>query len=370
MIPRRPLVFFALAAAAVGCRSRAAGGASSNEIVLGVISPLTGPNAAYGVSMRNGVDLALKEAGVKVRAIHLDDESRVDAAAELARRLVTEERVDAILGESSTAATLAIAPIAERAEIPLVSPSATEPGVTEQGAHVFRACFVDPAQAEAMAKFAASSLGLKRIAVLRDLGSDYSLSLANAFKEAWRRQGGQIAGDEGYQSEDSDDRGAIAKVAEEKPDAIYLPGYAEAIARIAGELRSQETGPRLLGADGFDSEALIRSSSAALEGTHFTSHFSPDAPEPDVVRFVAGYRREFNEAPDASAALGYDAARLILDAAGRARAERRDLTAALASTRGFRGVTGEITFDARRVVSKPVVILKIEHRARHYVTRL
>lgn len=347
----------------------------TTPILFGVVVPLTGPQASYGVATKNGVDLAIAEQnraggvfGRKVKAVHIDDMGVPEQARDAVRRLITEVQADVLIGEVTSNAALAMAPVAQRALTPLITPSATNPRVTALGSYVFRLCFADPFQAEVMAKYAKEELKLARVAVLRDLGSDYSLGLAEAFKERFTKLGGEIVAFEHYQEEDESFTALLQKVKEAKPDAIYVPGYHTEIRRIAQAKKDIDLNAVLLGGDGWDTNELLGGTTEILEGSYFTTHYSTGDPRPGVKRFVEAYVQELNEQPDAYAALGYDAAKYalaaIIDADTTDKEELRD---ALATLESFDGVTGRITLDENRNAIKPAVILEVKDGKRRYV---
>jgi branched-chain amino acid transport system substrate-binding protein len=375
---RAPIVLAAVAFAGCRCGPETAETAEKPpEISIGVVAPLTGANAGYGISMRNGVDLAIAELNAKggirgraVRAIHLDDQSRPEEAKAATLQLVTEEKVALIIGEVSSAASLEMAPIAQRAEIPMITPSATDPSITELGDFVFRVCFADPLQAEVMAVFAREVLSIETAAILRDVDSSYSVALATAFRERFERLGGRVVEDQAYGQKDRDYAPVVRALAAAGADAIYVPGYAEQIAELAALIRAAKIEARFLGSDGFDVGRLLAGGAANLEGAHFTTHFSPGEPSEEVKAFAAAYGEVYNEPPDSPAALGYDAARVAFRALAAAGPDdKRELRDAIAATRGFPGVTGAITLDEKRNAQKVVVISTIRGGSRRFVAR-
>ncbi|MCK6551163.1 ABC transporter substrate-binding protein [Myxococcota bacterium] len=346
------------------------------DLVIGVVAPLTGPNAAYGTSLRSGIALALDEVnaaggvdGARIAGLFLDDHSRTSEAEVAARKLLDEERLVVLIGEVSSSATKVVASVAERAQVPLVVPSATEAGLTALGDHVFRACFVDPLQAEVMAHFAREQLKLARVAIARDLGSEYSIGLAKAFREHFTSLGGVVTADLHYGRDDVSFAELVAKLTADRPDALYLPGYAPEIAALSKAVRAAGLELVLLGADGFDASELYRDGAAALEGSYFTTHYAPDEPVPAVERFVRAFGATYNEVPDAFAALGYDAARLALRAIDDSRPlDRASMTAALARIDDFDGVTGRISLTSK-VSTKPAVVVQVERGRRVFTAR-
>jgi branched-chain amino acid transport system substrate-binding protein len=346
------------------------------ELRIGAVLPLTGPEAAYGVSCRAGLDLAIAEANrrtdkglIPVRAIYLDDQGSPESAAQLAQRLVSKDRVDLLIGEVSSRGATAIAPIAERARTPMISPAATASGLTELGNFVFRIAYADPFQARAMARFARIELKKDEVVVLRDLSSEYSIELAKAFGETFVELGGKVVVDESFDHTDASIFPIVEKLGDAKVETIYLPVYVEEIGRIVGAFKSLGRKPTYLGSDGWDT-ADVLGLGPAIEGSYFTTHYSPDDPRPEVNAFVRAFIDVYNEAPDATAALGYDALRFGLAAFERGGTDRLRLQRALSEPVPFKGVTGEIQLDEKRNPKKPAVVLQIVEGKRRFVTRV
>jgi branched-chain amino acid transport system substrate-binding protein len=367
MGPRCRGLLAALVGLVAGCPASPPPRSAPEPVRVGVVGGLTGPTAAYGVSQRQGVELALAGARIRgrpVQALHLDDQGSAEEARALAARLVSTDGVVALIGEATSEPALAMAEVAERARVPMLATAATLAAVTEVGPHVHRACFVDATQARAMARFARETLGLERVSVVRDLASGSSQALAAAFTEAFVAAGGRVVtqavveGDAGLAD-------ASAALVAAPADGVYVPSYYRTAAALARALRDGGFEGPLLGADGWGAEELLRRGGAAVEGAHFTDHFHHDEPGEAAARFVEAYRTRFNETPDAVAALGYDAARRILGAleSGTAAAE---IQAALRRPSTVEGVTGPTGEGG----SKSVVIVRIRGGRTEFVRRL
>ncbi len=286
-----------------------------------------------------------------------------EGARAAGERLVAKEKVDLIIGGVSSLSALSLAEIAQRARTPMITPSATKPEVTGVGDQIFRVCFVDPFQAQVMAKFARETLKFDRVALLKDLGSDYAITLSEAFQKQFEAMGGKIVAVEHFQHQDQSIRAPLDKVLAAKPQAIYLPSYHQGVVRVAKALG--EARPVLLGADGWDTAELLESK-APLQGSYFTTHYAWKDPRPEVGRFTEAYQKVFNERPDASAALGYDAARLALEALGRADT-KAGVVSALKRPLRYEGVTGALKMDRARNALKPAVIVKVEGAGTRFV---
>lgn len=360
-----------LVAALTAC----AEGPSDDEILVGEFAALTGTTATFGIATHEGIQFAVDERnaaggvlGRRVRLVVEDTQGRPEEAQLVVTKLISSDRVVAVLGEAASTRTLAAAPIAQQAGIPLITPSSTNEQVTRVGDYIFRVCFIDPFQGSVMARFAYNSLGVRRVAILRDVRNDYSVGLANVFTEAFRGLGGEIAADLSYSEGDTDFSAQLTALRPSNPEAIFIPGYYTEVGLIARQARSLGINVPLLGGDGWDSPRLTEIGGAALENAYFSAHYSAEDPNPQIQSFVTKYRERFGRAPDGLTALGYDAANLLFEAMERAgTTDPVAVRDALAATREFRGVSGTIAIDENRDAVKQAVILKITDGEYDYV---
>jgi branched-chain amino acid transport system substrate-binding protein len=354
----------AACAAALSC----APGKSAKEIVIGEYGSLTGNTATFGQSTKKGSEMAFDEInksggllGKQVKLIVEDDQSKPEEAATAVTKLINQNGVVAVLGEVASSRSLAAAPICQGAKIPMVTPSSTNPKVTQQGDYIFRVCFTDVQQGEADAKFAAKFLKAKKAALLYDVRNDYSVGLRLVFSQKFKEYGGEITAEQSYSEGDSDFRAQLTQLKSANPEIIYVPGYYTEVGTIARQARDLGITAPLVGGDGWDSPKLWEIGGKALNGCYFSNHYSVDDPSPAVQKFVADYKAKFGATPDALAALGYDAARILAEAIRKAgTTEGAKIRDALADTKSFAGVTGSITIDKDRNAVKPVVMLKVE----------
>lgn len=377
-------------------------GKKSGEIVIGEYGSLTGPTATFGKSTNNGIAMAIAQAnesggvgGAVLRVITEDDQGRPEEAATAVNKLISQDQVIAVIGEVASSNSLAAAPICQASGVPMISPSSTNPKVTEVGDFIFRVCFIDTFQGAVMAKFASQSLRLDRVAILRDLKSDYSIGLADVFRATFESSGGTISADVSYQQGDVDYRAFLTSIIATNPQAIFVPGYYTDVGLIARQSRELGLTVPLLGGDGWDSPKLTEIGGKAMEGCYFSNHYATDDQNPVVQDFISNYKAKHNEVPDALAALGYDAARLLVHAlkelqkskpeefaslgsggatSGEAKEKRlaamRSLRGILAATREFPGVTGSISLNEKRDAMKPAVVLKIQDQKFSFVERI
>jgi branched-chain amino acid transport system substrate-binding protein len=368
-----PFLAVAAACALLSCSGGGAPGAggsaapAADEILVGEYSSLTGGTATFGQSTHEGITLAFEEAnaaggvnGRKLKLLTEDDQSKPEEAATAATKLISQNRVVALLGEVASSRSLAAAPIAQANKVPMISPSSTNPKVTEVGDYIFRVCFIDPFQGPVMAKFAANTLKMKRVAILYDVRNDYSVGLRKFFTEAFTGLGGQIVAEQSYSEGDSDFKAQLTQLKSANPEAIYVPGYYTEAATIARQARELGIKVPLMGGDGWDSEKLYEIGGEAIVGSYISNHYSADDPNPVVQKFVGDYTKKFGHRPDSLAALAYDAARVLVDAMKRAGStEGPKLRDAIASTKDFMGVTGKLSIDAQRNAVKAAAVLKV-----------
>jgi branched-chain amino acid transport system substrate-binding protein len=346
-------------------------------IVIGSIGSLTGSEASFGISVRDGVLLAVEEVnaagGVKGRRVEVlayDTQGKLEESVSAAQRMLSKDQVAVIIGDMSSTHTLAIADLAQAARVPIVTPSSTHPDITKKGDYIFRACFIDPFQGLVMARFVRDHLKLDRISILQDVKSAYSLGLSEAFNQAFTRLGGTIVSVETYSKGDTDFRAPLLKVKKARPQALYLPGFYSEVGLIARQAREVGLTMPLLGGDAWDSERLFElAGNAALEGSYYSTHYSQDNPTPELQRVAPAYRARYGRELDAAAVLGYDAAKVTLAAMQRAESLTGPaIRDAIAKTKDLPGITGNLTLDAERNPVKPAVILKIRGGKSEFVT--
>jgi branched-chain amino acid transport system substrate-binding protein len=359
----------ALLALGLACgQGESAAPGAKEPIRVGHFASLTGDTATFGQSTDRGIRMAIEEINAKggalgrpLELISEDDRSITEEARTAAQKLLQRDQVVALLGEVASSRSLAAAPEAQRAGIPMISPASTNPKVTEVGSYVFRTCFIDPFQGAVMARFAREELKAKRVAILFDFKQDYSVGLADFFRKKFTELGGQIVADERYTSGDIEFRAQLTTIRAASPDAVFVPGYYTEVGLIAKQARELGLDVPLLGGDGWDSAKTLEIGGNAVEGYYFSNHYAADSDSPKVQDFVKRYREKHGEAPDAMAALGYDAAGILADALSRAGDVKGDkLRDAIAATHDYDGVTGKISIDEARNARKDAVVLKIE----------
>jgi branched-chain amino acid transport system substrate-binding protein len=341
---------------------------SGGDVVIGMYGSLTGDGASFGISSREGTELAVEEingaggvlGGRQFRLLVEDDQSRTEEASNAVTKLITQDRVVAVLGEVASSRSLAAAPIAQKFQVPMITPASTNERVTQAGDFIFRVCFIDPFQGEVLAKFAYNDLKVRRVSILKDIKQDYSVGLTDSVMKHFTALGGQVLDPVSYSSGDSDFRAILTNVRSQKPDAIFNTGYYTEAAIIARQARELGMKMPILGGDGWVGDALTNGREA-LNNTYISNHYSADTPDPIVQKFVGPYRAKFGREPDAIAALAYDAVKVLADALNRAQTtEGAKVRDALAVT-DLPGVTGRLKMNPQRNVDKPAVIQEVTY---------
>src|SRR6185436_8310659 len=342
---------------------------TTSDIPVGVYAALTGDQAAFGNATVQGAKLAAEEinaaGGVLGRKIHLvieDDQGRPDQAASVVTKLITSDSVIAVIGENSSTQSLAGAPICQQSKVPMISPSSTNPTVTQKGDYIFRVCFTDPLQGKALAAFAKNSLKLDTAAILVDKKTDYSVGLSQFFRKEYEALGGTIVAEQSYSGGDTDFRPQLTAIRSTKPQMVFIPGFYTEVGQIAIQARDLGIRVPLVGGDGWDSPTLTEIGGTSLDGSYFSNHYFFGDPQPRVQEFVRKIRERHGKNPDANASLGYDAlhilARAIREAGSLDRPAIRDR---IAATRDYPGVSGTITMGPDRNPVKPLAIITLEH---------
>ncbi len=372
------LIAFVLAACTGNKSSETASVDTSNVIKIGEVGSMTGSEATFGSSTHNGIALAVEQIneagginGKKIQLITMDDQGKPEEASTAVTKLVTQDKVVAILGEVASSRSMAMAPVAQQYKVPMISPSSTNPRVTEMGDYIFRVCFIDPFQGTVMARFALETLKLKNVAVLRDVKNDYSVGLADFFTKTFTAGGGKIVVDQSYSAGDIDFKSQLTSIKGKNPEAIFVPGYYTDVGLIARQAKELKVSVPLLGGDGWDSPKLYEIGGDSINGSYFSNHYSVEDKSPVVQDFIAKYKSKYNQVPDGLAAMGYDAMKVLENAMKTAKSlEGKDLRDAIAATKNYQAVTGVITLDEKRNAKKAAVVLKVDGSNFKYSTTI
>lgn len=357
----RSLALFGLAASVA---------VAADPIKIGHYGSLTGKDAAFGVATRKGVLLAVEEinakGGVLGRPLEYlveDIQSKPGESATAVKKLISRDKVVAVIGANASANSLEAGPVCQNAKIPMMAISSTNPRVTEVGDYIFRICFIDPFQGAVLAKFAHDSLHAKRVALLTAVNSPYSVGLSSVLRQDFTARGGEIVGEQKYNEGDKDFRAQLTAIKSTKPDVIAATGFYSEAALICKQARDLGLEVPIIGGDGWEAPQLIELGGKAVENTYYSTYFSAENDAPEVRSFVDRYRKRWNnEVPEAVSALGYDAMYLIAAAMEKCgTTDSAKLRDAIAATKNFPGVTGRTTIDEKRNSAKAAVMLAVKN---------
>jgi branched-chain amino acid transport system substrate-binding protein len=357
-------------ASGAGTNAKSESAASSaSTILIGEYGSMTGSEANFGRSTHNGLMLAVEEQnalggikGKKIEVHSLDDRGSGQEVGTVVTRLIQNDKVLALIGEVASSLSITGGEIAQKNHVPMISPSSTNPHVTQIGDMIFRVCFLDDFQGYVDAKFLRENLKVTRAATLYDQGQSYSKGLSQYFTKSFKEMGGTITTEQAYTGGDQDFSAQLTTIRGSNPEAIFIPGYYTDAANIAIQVRKLGIKVPLMGGDGWDSPQLAEIGKDAIEGAYYSNHYTHEDPNPVVQKFVKGYKEKNNGLlPDGIAALGYDATRLLFDAMQRSSSyDGRSLAAAIAATKDFQGVTGMISIDAGRNAKKSAVVVQMK----------
>ena len=370
-VGRRALIIAAgsfLLVSAVACerRSTEGSGGGTGDIVVGMYGSLTGDGASFGQSSKEGSELAVGEinggpgllGGRKIRLLVEDDQSKPDEAANAVTKLITQDKVVAVLGEVASRRSLAAAPVCQRYKVPMITPSSTNERVTDVGDYIFRVCFIDPFQGEVLAKFAYNDLKARKAAILKDIQQDYSVGLTDSITKHFTALGGKVLDPVSYSSGDADFRAVLTQIRSQQPDVVFTTGYYPEAAIIVRQARELGIKLPILGGDGWIGDAL-KNGREALNNCYISDHYSADNPDPIVQNFVKSYRAKYGRPPDAIAALAYDAVKVLADAMTRSNSTDGSKVRDALAKADVPGVTGRLKMNDKRNVDKPAVIEEV-----------
>ena len=365
-----------------GCGDNGGGSAgNADEIVVGSNFELTGNHAQYGSNSAKGFKLAIKEIndaggidGKKIKIVEADSKSEAAESVNAATKLISDDKVVALVGPAVTANVIAESQVATDNKVPVIAPDATNPDVTVEGGnlkeYIFRSCFIDPQQAEVMAQFAAKDLSAKTAVLYLDSSSDYSKSLGKIFKEKFEADGGQVVMEEAFLAKDQDFKAALTKIQTANADVIFVPAYYEEVGKIVKQARELGITAAILGTDGWDDSKVVEIAGAdSLNNTFFCTHYFEG--DEDVQSFLTAYKNEYNEDPNVFAALGYDAGKMLVDAIQRSGGDMTKIRDNIESIKDLKVGTGIITMDAKtHNPIKGIVVIENKDGSRSLKTKI
>jgi branched-chain amino acid transport system substrate-binding protein len=364
----------AAAAPAAPAATAPAAAATGGTLKIGLQAPMTGDNAQYGEVMRKGVAEAIDEInaaggvnGLKLELVVGDDKATPAEAVSVVQRMLTLDKVAAVIGGFNSSPTLAAMPATQQAKTIHFTMGAS-PKLTEAGdPYMFRAILTDAPMTADLVNYATKDMGLKKIAVMKE-NTDYGVSLSDLFKSQVEANGAQVVTVESYNPGDKDFTAQLSKIKSLNPDAIMVAGLYNEAGLIAQQAKRLGLQTKFLGSDGVSSPALVQVGGDAVEGFTFVSAFDPNYQDPKVQAFVKNYQAKYNEKPEAYSAISYDAMQVVADAIKRAGIKSADLTDAdrealqkAMAASNYQGVTGPFKFDQKGDLTKGLFIQDVKN---------
>jgi len=380
----------ALFAAAFAALVLSCSGKKEDVIKIGFSIPLTGDNPMVGEGSKNTAEILKKrineagglEVGGKkytLEFVYLDNELKADSAVQTVTRLITQDKVLAIIGPQGSGRAIPAGEVADENRTPMISAWSTNPATTKDRPYVFRACFIDPFQAPVAARFVDERFGVDRVAILYNIEDDYSKTLAELFRAEWNAKYGEVAAWESFGQKDQDFNAQLTKILAAGADVLYLPVYYNFVGNVVPQAKKLGWDKPIVGADAWGSADLWKLSDGQVAGYYFTTHYAAAGATGQTKEFIDAYKAAYGYVPDDVAALTYDAVRIVLQAAqnipgglsGNLAKDREALKDAIASLKDFAGITGKMTFTADGDPIKEAVVVNISDSGEFvYVTSL
>lgn len=370
-----------IASAMAGCSGGNSGGigsgnSSGDTIKIGGLAPLTGNVSVYGIATNNGIQMAVDAAnknggvlGKKIEYICYDEKGDATEAVNAYNKLVQNDQVVALVGDVTSTPCLAVAQESVKDGLPMITATATTEEVTKKGENVFRVCFTDPYQGKVMAQYASKKLKAKTAAILYNIADDYSLGVAEAFESEAKAAGINVVEKQGYQTNDVDFKAQLQSIKGKNPDILFVPVYYQDIALIAVQAKQMGITSTLVGVDGWDGvlDKIDKSNVDAVNGAYFCSQYSAESTDQNVQNFIKDYKEKYKAEPNMFSVLGYDAMTMLIQSIKTANSTDSAKIIAALKDINFKGLTGDITFDADRNPVKSAVINTIQDGAYKFV---
>jgi branched-chain amino acid transport system substrate-binding protein len=342
-------------------------GSSKTVVTIGAVLPLTGDVASYGKDSSDGINLGIERANQRsakytYRVVYQDSKGQGAEAVAAAQKLLSVDKAVAIIGDNVSGPTVAMVPFTDAARTPVISPSASTPKLSGMSKYFFRVYPSDTAEGSFMADVAANRLGVHQVAILY-INNDFGVGLRDVFGRDFTAKGGKIVSVQGYNEDQTDFRPYLARVKQDRPDAVYLAGYYKDGGAILKQAKEMGVDAKFLGSTTHEDPQLIQIAKGAADGLFYPYSTGYDASSTAVAvrTFKTAFHEKYKRAPGLVAALGYDCARLIIDAVEYGGPSRQGIRDFLARTSNYDGATGRMAFDANGDVHKPVLLKTVRN---------
>lgn len=348
---------------------------AADVIKIGHAVALTGDSSMWGQAEKNALEMEIEKInkaggvlGKKIQLIAYDTRADATEAVNVTKRLVSQDKVSAIIGPGQSGVAIAMTSVTEPGKVPFLATTATNPKVTVDDKtqkvreYAFRTCFIDPFQGTVAAQFAVKDLKAKSAAVIYDVGSDYSSFLGKYFVEEFNKQKGNIVANEAFRSNELDFRAILGKVKQANPDVVFVPTMQKEAALILKQARDLGITAKFVGGDGWGSPDIVTLGGSAVEGSFFVNLASND--DPDIQNFIKDYKAKFNQEPVLpNPVMAIDGLMAVVEAIKKANStDPVKITEQLVKIKDLQVLTGKLTIDplTHNPLNKPAVIQEIK----------
>jgi len=338
------------------------------EIRIGAVLPLTGPAAVWGENAKMGLEIALEEVNEaeavrdkKVKLIFEDSQSDPAKAVSSLQKLISTDKVSVVIGDIASSSVLAMAPIAERSRVVLLSPGASNPDISKAGEYIFRNWQSDALEGEVDAQFAYERLGYRKMVILY-VNNAYGSGLKTVFDQSFQKLGGEILDSESFEQGSTDIRSQLNKISAVNPQGIYMPGYPPDMAIVLRQSREMGIKIQFLSVQAFDDPKILQTAKEAANGVIFSVPKPPDPSYPVVNKFIRKYKEKFKREPGVCSDTGYDALKIIVWSMSQAGTSGPEIQRQLTKLKDFPGAAGLTTFDKNGDVIKPFIFKKVQNQ--------
>lgn len=337
-----------------------------NTAKVGLITATTGGAAAYGLAIKEGVELAVEEINAKsktkIELVVVDEKGVKNEAINAMNKVVHKDNVVAVCGPMLSGTMFAAGPIAQQAGVPTLGTSTTAEGITDIGNFIFRNAVPESIAIPAAVEKAHKVLGFKKVAIMYSNNNDMQVSVFNTYKDVFAKMGVEVVTIETFADKDTDFSAQLTKIQQLNPDALAVAALYQEGSLIMKKAREMGMNMPVIGNNGFNSPQYMKLAGKAADGSIVGSPWFPEKQDAKVQNFRKAFKAKYNHEPDQFAAQAYDGMYLLHEAIEKAGTvtDRKKVRDALAAIKDFVGVTGKFAFDEKRNPKMDINVLVIK----------
>lgn len=351
-----------------GDKSSSSGSAEGKTVKLGFVTAYTGPGAAYGVAMKEGVDLAVEEINknpntkVKIDLKTYDTKLVKAEAINAFKKCIEQDKVLAIEGPMTSGEMFAAGPVAQQSKIVAFGTGTTAPGITDIGDYIFRNAIPGKLAIPVTVKKAHDKLGFKKVAVLYSNNNDQMVGENQIYQDLFKEMGIEVVATETFADKDTDFSAQLTKIQAANPDVLVIAGLYQEGSLIVKKAREMGMNQPIIGNNGFNSPAYIEQSGAAADGTLVATPWNPESKSEKAQAFRKAFVAKYGHEPDQFAAQAYDAMYVMHQAVEQSgtTTDRKKFRDTLAQIKNFEGATGKFEFDQNRDPKMDLAVLEVK----------